>query len=115
MLRSIRDYLHHILDETPYLLNHTQGLSKDQFLQDETLKRAFIRSLEIIGEAAKQVPDDVRQRYPTIEWRAIVGMRDRLIHGYFGVDYEIVWDVLQNKVPALQRHISDMLAQEEFE
>lgn len=111
MSRSNRDYLQHILDETHYLLNQTQGLAKDAFLQDETLKRAFVRSLEIIGEAAKQLPNDLRQRHNRIEWRVISGMRDRLIHGYFGVDYEIVWDAVQNNVPELQREIIIMLDQ----
>ncbi len=81
MSRSVREYLEHILDETDYLLDQMLSLDKDTFLQDETRKRAYVRSLEIIGEAAKHIPDEVRQRYGMIEWRAIAGMRDRLIHG----------------------------------
>ena len=84
---SSLEYLRHILDETVYLRNQVRGLRKEQFLQDETQKRAFIRSIEIIGEAAKQVPEDIRQKYPHVQWRAMAGMRDRLIHGYFGIDY----------------------------
>ena len=107
-----REYLQHILDEADYLVRGTQGTDRDTFLQDETLKRAFVRSIEVIGEAVKQVPESLRLQYPQIEWRAIAGMRDRLIHGYFGVDYEIVWDVVANKVPALAQDIRRMLDSE---
>lgn len=113
MSLSPLEYLRHILDETIYLSRQTSGLSKAQFLVDETLKRAFVRSIEIIGEATKQVPDDIRQKYPHIEWRAMAGMRDRLIHGYFGIDYDIVWDVVINKVPDLQQDIEEILRNEE--
>jgi uncharacterized protein with HEPN domain len=82
MSRSGLEYLQHILDETEYLTDRGKGLNKDEFMRDETLKRAFVRSLEVIGEAAKQIPDDLRQKHGRVEWRAIAGMRDRLIHGY---------------------------------
>ena len=114
MPRSIRDYLQHISDEIDYLGRSVQHVEKDEFLQDETLKRAFVRSIEIIGEAAKHVPDDLRQQHPQMEWRAITGMRDRLIHGYFGIDYDIVWDVVSNKIPSLAPIIKEMLAREDL-
>jgi uncharacterized protein with HEPN domain len=106
------EFLRHILEEADYLIQHSRGLSKIDFLADETLRRAFVRSLEIIGEAAKKVPEGMRQKYPQVEWRLIAGMRDRLIHGYFGVDFDIVWDVVANKVPALRREIGRILQQE---
>lgn len=68
------------------------------FARDETLKRAFVRSMEIIGEASKKIPGDVKAMQPDIDWRKVSGMRDRLIHDYFGVDYAIVWDVAKNKL-----------------
>ena len=104
-----RDYLHHILVETDYLIAHSDGLTRDAFLSNDTLRRAFVRSLEIIGEAAKKVPDDFRARCSAIEWRALTGMRDRLIHHYFGVDYELVRDVVQNRIPELRRQIDSIL------
>jgi uncharacterized protein with HEPN domain len=113
MSLSSLEYLRHILDETIYLGHQTSGLRKEQFLQDETLRRAFVRSIEIIGEATKQVPEDIRQKYPHIQWRAMAGMRDRLIHGYFGIDYDIVWDVVINKIPALQQDVEEILRNEE--
>lgn len=85
--------LRHICGEAEYLMGRSRGLKCDEFLQDDTLKRAFVRSLEVVGEAAKHLPASLKEKYGHVEWRAIMGMRDRLIHGYFGVDYDIVWDV----------------------
>src|SRR6266849_3062993 len=112
MSASMRPYLQHIHTETQYLLDRVQGLEHETFLHDETLKRAFVRSLEIIGEAVKQLPNDIKERHSHLEWRAMAGMRDRLIHGYFGVDYDIVWDVVINKIPILQREVEHILRQE---
>jgi uncharacterized protein with HEPN domain len=94
-----RDYLQHIAIEADYLIGQSAGLTWERFAGDETLRRAFVRSLEVIGEAAKKVPDSFRAQHPTVAWRSMAGMRDRLIHDYFGVDYELVWDVVQNRHP----------------
>ncbi|MBW4419609.1 MAG: DUF86 domain-containing protein [Myxacorys californica WJT36-NPBG1] len=112
MSPSAREYLQHILDETTYILTSVTHLDKAIFMQDETLKRAYVRSLEVIGEAVKQLPNDLRWRYPAIEWRAVAGMRDQLIHNYFGVDFDIVWDVIENKIPELDTKIRQILEQE---
>lgn len=104
-----RDYLRHILVEVDYLVGEAAGLTRDDFLANETLRRAFVRSLEIIGEATKKVSDDFRAQHPLVEWRAMAGMRDRLIHDYFGVDYELVWDVVRNRIPELRRQVASML------
>ena len=105
------EYLRHMLAEAKYIADCAADIEQDEFLGDETLKRAFVRSIEIIGEAAKHVPDDFRSQHPNIEWRAMAGMRDRLIHGYFGVDYELVWDVVVNKIPELQENLEELLGE----
>ena len=104
-----RDYLRHILVEADYVIGESRQLTFEQFMGDGTLQRAFVRSLEIIGEAVKNISDDFRAQHPAIEWRAIAGMRDRLIHDYLGVDYELVWDVVQKHVPELRRQVSSIL------
>ena len=109
MSRNSRDYLRHILDETEYLIATSRSLDKTAFLENETLKRAFVRSLEIMGEAVKQLPTSFRDNYSEIEWRKIAGMRDRLIHNYFGVDYEIVWDAVITEVPRLNVKVREIL------
>jgi len=105
------EYLRHMLAESDYLVSQSTNLPRDEFLSDETLKRAFVRSLEIIGEATKHVSDGFREQPPEIEWRAMAGMRDKLIHDYFGVDYELVWDVAINKIPLLQEQLNQLLAE----
>jgi uncharacterized protein with HEPN domain len=104
-----RDYLKHILVEADYLAARSADLTFAAFVADETLRRAFVRSLEIIGEAAKKVPDDFRASHPSVEWRAMAGMRDRLIHDYFGVDFELVWDVVRNRIPELRMQLTSIL------
>ncbi len=105
MLPTTVELLRDILREAAFLHTHAAQTTRDRFLADEVLKRAFVRSLEIIGEAAKKVPEDTRAEFPALEWRKMAGMRDRLIHDYGGVDYLIVWDVAASKATDLAANL----------
>jgi uncharacterized protein with HEPN domain len=107
-MKSARDLLEDILDECRFLLWQIERLSVEAFLADEVLKRAFARSIEIIGEAVKGIPDEIIAANPEIPWRRMAGMRDRLIHGYFAVDYDLLYDVVQTKTPELSRQIEKL-------
>lgn len=111
MSKDIFQYIRHIHDECSYIISVSKDLSKDQFLNDETLKRAVARSLEIIGEATKKIPADFKIKWNSIQWKNLAGMRDRLIHDYIGVNYSIVWDVMKNKIPELSNQIKEVLDQ----
>ncbi|OGM30239.1 hypothetical protein A2630_03380 [Candidatus Woesebacteria bacterium RIFCSPHIGHO2_01_FULL_44_10] len=102
MSKLPEEYLKHVLDEANYLLDSSKDISEEKFMHDETLQRAYARSIEVIGEAVKNLPNDFRLSHSEIDWKKITGMRDRLIHHYFGVDYEIVWDVVKNEIPTLK-------------
>ena len=106
------EFLRHIADECTYLLSVNNNLSKEDFLDNETLKRAVVRSLEIIGEATKKIPADFKVKWSSIQWKNMAGMRDRLIHDYIGVNYSIVWDVFINKIPELHGQIQEVLSNE---
>ncbi len=109
MSKEPKEYLQHISDECRFILESCNELSLDDFMIDETLKRAVTRSLEIIGEATKKIPADFKFKWNTISWKSMAGMRDRLIHEYFGVNYRIVWDVVKTKIPILHVQIQELL------
>jgi uncharacterized protein with HEPN domain len=98
-----------MLAEAEYLQAACAGLTREQFQNDATLRRAVVRSLEVIGEATKKVPGVIRVQNPDVEWRAMAGMRDRLIHDYVGVDYDLVWSAVQDDVPVLREQIRRIL------
>jgi uncharacterized protein with HEPN domain len=103
------EYIRHILDEIDYILTQVPDMDYESFVRNPTVKRAFVRSLEIIGEASKKLPEDIQAMQADIEWRKVTGMRDRLIHDYFGVDYTIVWDVATTKIADLRSKLQTLL------
>ena len=110
MSKEPLEYLKHIRDEIAFILSVINPeMTKSDFLSDETLKRAVLRSLEVIGEATKKIPADFKVKWNKIKWKNMAGMRDRLIHDYMGVNYSIVWDVVKNKIPELQEQVDEIL------
>jgi uncharacterized protein with HEPN domain len=107
-----RDYkvgLEDILDAIHKIRTYTAGSTLQTFKQDSKTFDAVVRNLEIIGEAVKNLPDSVRSKHPEIDWKRIGGLRDILIHEYFGVDAEIIWDVIENKLGALETAVQHVL------
>lgn len=112
MSRSEAEFLRHIQGEAAYLEDMGRNAEKTRFMADDTLKRAAVRSIEIIGEATKQLSDELREKYSDVPWRSMARMRDRLIHDYFSVDYDIVWDVIENEAPRLRDDVARIIEQE---
>ena len=100
--RDIRDYIFDIRDSINDIRSFVLNMNYEDFEADRKTVNAVIRSLEIIGEAAKKIPTEVRVQYPQIPWNEIAGMRDKLIHEYFGVDLEIVWETIQSDLTDLE-------------
>ena len=108
-MRDISLYLQDILEAMRAIEKFVEGINFEEFVSDDKTASAVIRKFEIIGEAAKHVPDDVRFRYPRVPWKDMSGMRDRLIHFYSGIKYELVWQTIKDIIPAVAPLIKNML------
>ncbi len=108
-MKDDRVFLHHILDEISYLQEKSHTLTYEQLISDKDVEHAVTRALEIIGEASKNISVEVRDQYPQVPWKDIAGFRDRIIHGYFSINYEIVFDVVMRKIPEIEPVISTIL------
>src|SRR5437879_723945 len=107
-----RDYkvsLQDVLEACANVAEFVGSMKREEFQADKKTQHAVVRNLEVIGEAIKNVSSEVRDRHPNIAWQRIAGLRDILIHHYFGIDVEIVWDIVQNKLPELHTQIGAML------
>ncbi len=113
MPRDYKVYLEDILISVEKITRFVKGISYESFITNEMLLDAVLFNLEVLGEAAKHIPEEIRKRYPTIEWRSISGLRNIIVHQYFRLNLRIIWDTVQNELPTLRRSIADILAQEE--
>ncbi len=109
MPRDYKVFLADILEAINKIRSYTASFSLESFSKDEKSIDAVVRNLEVIGEAIKNVPDDVRLKYPDVEWKRIAGLRDILIHEYFGIDVVIIWDIIRNKLPVLEAQVKQIL------
>jgi uncharacterized protein with HEPN domain len=109
MPRDYKTCLEDISEAIGKIGRYAAGHTSETLAADEKTLDAVIRNLEIIGEAVKNIPDDIRAGYPEVEWKRIAGLRDILIHQYFGIDQDIIWDIVQNKLPTLATQIKHIL------
>jgi uncharacterized protein with HEPN domain len=109
--REYRLYIQDILDAIEKIEEFAGFLTYDGFLNDDKTRSAVVRKLEVIGEAAKNVPESIKHKHEAIPWKEMAKMRDKISHDYFGVDYEIVWKVLKEKLPPLKPRIQKVLAE----
>lgn len=107
--RDIKDYLNDIMEMIADIRNFTKGMSYEDMDNDRKTLFAVIRCLEVLGEAVKKIPENIRNEYPKIPWQEIAGMRDKLIHEYFGVDIETIWDTIQDDLSPLQEAIDKII------
>jgi len=103
------DFVEDILDAMDKVELLLEGVNYDRFEADFRINFAVVRALEIIGEASKRLPDDLRKRYPAVPWKGMAGMRDRIVHGYDNVDLQIVWDVVKKDIPQIKPQIQQIL------
>jgi uncharacterized protein with HEPN domain len=109
MQRDYKVYIEDIIKAIENIEEYTRGISFEKFLQSRMLQDAVIRNFEIIGEAVKNIPQEEKGKHKQIDWRGVAGLRDVLIHRYFGVNLSLLWDIIKNKLPDLKNKISTIL------
>jgi uncharacterized protein with HEPN domain len=110
-MRDYKLYLDDILEATKRIQKYTKGLTLAKLKKNPLVLDAAARNLEIIGEAVKNIPPAIKTKHPEIEWKKIAGLRDILAHEYFGIDIEVIWDIVENKLPDFRVHIGRLARQ----
>lgn len=109
MKRDYKLFLKDIIDAMDAIERFIEGMELDDLIKDDKTSSAVMRKFEILGEAARNIPDWMREKYPQIPWKRMAGMRDRLIHGYFGIDYKLVWDAIKIEIPKVKPEFQKIL------
>jgi uncharacterized protein with HEPN domain len=110
--RSWLLFLRDIAEAAEKVVRYTEGMDLTSFVKNEMAYDAVLRNLEVVGEASKNIPDEVRTRFPEVPWREMAGLRDVLAHAYFGLDEAVLWDIVRNKIPPLLSRVDHILRQE---
>jgi uncharacterized protein with HEPN domain len=109
MKREYRLYIDDILEAVEKIEKYVKGLSSDEFIEDGKTVDAVIRNFQIIGEATKRIPDEVKRKYADIPWKEMAGMRDKLVHEYFGIKLDVLWKTIKSRLPELKALIKEVL------
>jgi len=112
MRRSYLHFLDDIKEASGKIQDYTKGMSYEQFLADHRTQDAVIRNFEVIGEAIKNLPGEVKSRYPAVEWKQVAGLRDVIAHGYFHIDFEVIWEIVTDRIPGFKKDIAKILREE---
>lgn len=107
--RAYKFFILDILNSTDKILKYTQDITFEEFLQDEKTIEAVERNFEIIGEAAKFIPDEIKEKFGNIPFNKIISLRNKIIHNYFGIDYELLWNIIKNRLPELKKEIEKII------
>ncbi len=107
-------FIEHILENINKIESFSKNITREILSKDKLRQYAIVRAIEIIGEAIKNLPSSFKKRYPQVPWKNIVGTRDKLIHHYFGVDLNIIWEIIEKEIPKLKKEIEEIINRERY-